>query len=146
MIFRLETSQHFILNSQSTCIHGGELNNVHSYILCSLFQEFTIWLCRPFRGMCLRQSTPIFLVPFVCHTNTVIRRGDKEKVKMCYYQYFLLLHVSATCCSHHQGATLQRHAQSIVRRWTVICTMTFYTAVSCYIKGKAIPIQAWTGR
>lgn len=49
------------------------------------------------------------------------------------YIIFLLLHISCTCYSHHQGDTLHTHAQCVVGRRTVICTLTSCRAVSCCI-------------
>jgi hypothetical protein len=48
-------------------------------------------------------------------------------------QFSLLLHVSGNHNRHHQGVTLHRRAQRTVCQWMAI-------------KGKAIPLQAWTGR
>jgi hypothetical protein len=45
------------------------------------------------------------------------------------HNIFLILHVSAICCSHHQGDILHRHEQRVVNRLMVICTLTLCTAV-----------------
>jgi len=41
VVFKLETSQYFALNSQLTCIHDSKLNSVDSYILYIYIQGVT---------------------------------------------------------------------------------------------------------